>query len=594
MQKKLFARYKSTIFPKILLVFMLVITPLCMMSLFINAKGESAVKQEIDKSLGSKTSYFVDTLETEANRMYEHQQGFNLDKDLQRLVYVDNTLDRFEWGQTINRLQEKMEIIKTSSKFINSVSVQMLTIGKAISNEDPYNAIDQEAVDAFMAQYKDKGTSIINVKGRLLLGYVNPVAILAQKKPDYIIFIELSIPELRNAMMQFANYEHSGAILADVNRKWNVSTDSDKDVLAAMSRFADERDEKNESAKIESFKVGSTSYLVSYRYSQFMNMKLLVFVPEKSVLGDLDSYRIWFWVLAIVSMLIVVVFSTWIYRLIHKPLNKLVFSFRKVEDGYLEPTVLPTGQDEFRYLFEGFNSMVVKLKELIHELYEQEIRVKSSELKQLQSQINPHFLYNTYFILHRLAKMDDIENVILFSQYLGEYFQFITRNGASEIPLEEEVKHGRLYVEIQQIRFSNRIDVEFDDLPESCKHVMVPKLILQPILENAYKYGMERKKDDGLIKVTIKHDEVIRITVEDNGAGMTDEAMHKLQSQLGLHIEGDEITGINNVHRRLQLQFGKESGIRLYHGSDGGLKVVITITVRDKFAQAEAIGENNA
>nr|WP_240545842.1 sensor histidine kinase [Paenibacillus artemisiicola] len=292
-------------------------------------------------------------------------------------------------------------------------------------------------------------------------------------------------------------------------------------------------------------------------------------------------------------MLIIAVFSTWIYRLIHKPLNKLVFAFRKVEDGYLEPTVLPTGQDEFRYLFEGFNSMVVKLKELIHKLYEQEIRVKSSELKQLQSQINPHFLYNTYFILHRLAKMDDIENVILFSQYLGEYFQFITRNGAAEIPLEDEVKHGRLYVEIQQIRFSNRIDVEFDELPEGCRQVMVPKLILQPILENAYKYGMERKKDDGLITVKIRQDDAaIRISVEDNGAGMTDEELGKLQSQLGLQLEGGEITGLRNVHRRLQLQFGKDSGLRLHHGSEGGLRV--DVTIRDKAGQAANEPDNNA
>ncbi|WP_217594713.1 sensor histidine kinase [Cohnella sp. GbtcB17] len=579
MQRTPFEGFRSrSIYPKILIVFLLVITPLCVLSLVINAKGEATVKQEIDNSIGSKTAYFVDSLETEANRMYEHQQGFNLDKDLQRLVYVDSTLGRFEWGETIKRLQEKMEIIKTSSKYIESVSVQMLTIGKAISNRDPYDSLDREAVDAFMSQYKIKGTSIINVKGRLLLGYVNPVAILAQKKPEYIIFIQLSIPELQKAMAQFANYPDSGAVLADAERKWKVSTDgTDKELLTAMSRFTDEQGGTEELAETTSRKIGSTTYLMSYQYSPVIHMKLLVYVPKKEVLGDLDSYRIWFWVLALLSMLIIAVFSVWIYRLIHKPLNKLVFAFRKVEDGYMEPTVLPKGQDEFRYLFEGFNSMVVKLKELIHKLYEQEIRVKSSELKQLQSQINPHFLYNTYFILHRLAKMDDIENVILFSQYLGEYFQFITRSGASEIPLEQEIKHARLYVEIQQIRFSNRIDVEFDPLPDHLRDVPVPKLIVQPIIENAYKYGMERKREDGLIKIRITGGDLIRIVVEDNGPGMEDEQLAQLQASLRSSAPGEEMTGIRNVKRRLQLQFGKTSGISAERGEQGGLRVELVI-----------------
>ncbi|MEK0313225.1 sensor histidine kinase [Cohnella sp. 56] len=581
MQRKTFEGFRSrSIYPKILIVFLLVITPLCVLSLIINAKGEAAVKQEIDNSIGSKTTYFVDSLETEANRMYEHQQGFNLDKDLQRLVYVDSTLGRFEWGETIKRLQEKMEIIKTSSKYIESVSVQMLTIGKAISNKDPYYSLDREAVDAFMNQYREKGTSIINVKGRLLLGYVNPVAILAQKKPEYIIFIQLSVPELRKAMAQFANYPHSGAVLIDAERKWTIATDTDKEVLAAMNRFADERGDAGPPGETRTLKVGSTTYLMSYQYSSVIDTKLLVYIPEREVLGDLDSYRIWFWVLALLSMLIIAVFSTWIYRLIHKPLNKLVFSFRKVEDGYLEPTVLPKGQDEFRYLFEGFNSMVVKLKELIHKLYEQEIRVKNSELKQLQSQINPHFLYNTYFILHRLAKMDDIDNVILFSQYLGEYFQFITRSGASEIPLEQEIKHARLYVEIQQIRFSNRIDIEFDPLPDSLREVPVPKLIVQPIIENAYKYGMERKREDGLITVKITGGDILRIVVEDNGPGMDDESLLQLQASLRSSHPEKEMTGILNVKRRLQLQFGKTSGIFVSKGKDGGLKVELVIDRR--------------
>src|SRR5690606_13977204 len=100
--------------------------------------------------------------------------------------------------------------------------------------------------------------------------------------------------------------------------------------------------------------------------------------------------------------------------------------------------------------------------ELIHQVYEQQLRAQSSELKQLQSQINPHFLYNTYFILYRLAKLNDNESIARFSHYLGDYFQYITRNASEDIPLEMEFKHAMTYAEIENIRFNNRIQVHFE------------------------------------------------------------------------------------------------------------------------------------
>ncbi|WP_308635493.1 sensor histidine kinase [Paenibacillus silvisoli] len=579
MQQRALEVFKSkSIFAKIIVVFMFVITPLCVLSLVINSKGESAVKREIDKSLGARTAYFSNLLAVELNRMIQHQKEFIFDRDLQRLVYLYNTLGKYEWGETILRAQEKMQIIKTSSTYIKNVSAQMLETGKVVSNDNAIGTVDRDAVDAFVKQYHATGSPLMYYKDRLLLGYIYPDAILTQLKPDYVVFIELSVTELRKALATFTkDYEGAGAVLADLQQGWTITNEQDPTFISSMLDNIQVRTDK-ELPEINRFRSGTTDYLVSYQMDPSTHMALLVYIPEKQVLGDLSSYRIWFWVLSIISMLIIAVFATWIYRLIHKPLTKLVFLFRKVEDGYLEPAALPKGQDEFRYLYEHFNSMVSKLKDLIHKLYEQDLRAKNSELKQLQSQINPHFLYNTYFILHRLAKMNDYESVILFSQYLGEYFQFITRNGASEIPLEQELKHARLYVDIQQIRFSNRIDAEFDPLPDDCKDVLVPKLIVQPIIENAYKYGVERMSDDGLITIRIvSNPETVRIIVEDNGAGMDDTNLQKLQAELGSSMEGEEITGIRNVHRRLQLQFGKESGIVLGHGENGGLKVELVI-----------------
>ena len=567
-----------TIFMKILLIFMGVITPLCGLSLFINAKGESAVRQELDKSLESRTAYFAGMLETEFDRAIVHLRSFLFDKDLQKWIYAHDSMDRYAWGETVLRIQEKLKIIKMSSVYIRSVSVQSLWNDQSISSEYAIGPVDKKAAEAFLAQFERTRSPILFYEGRLLLGHVYPDVILVKKPSDYIVFIELSVAELRKALGQFTNYEHAGAALLGEGGDWSIASAGGEIVREIVSSLQGEIGDMPRN--VVSRRIGAESYLIFHQDVPAMNTSLLIYVPEKAVLGELDSYRIWFWLLSVVSMVIIAIFAFTLYRFIHRPLNKLVLSFRRVEDGYLEPTNIPRGRDEFRYLFEHFNSMVAKIKDLIHRLYEQEIRTKESELKQLQSQINPHFLYNTYFILHRLAKMDDLETVILFSRQLGEYFQFITRSGEAEIPLEQEWNHAKLYVDIQQIRFSNRIEVEFDPLPEELREVRVPKLIIQPIVENAYKYGMERKGEEGLIAVGIRRDnDTIQIHVEDNGPGLVPEALARLQADLEAPQADGEVTGIRNVHRRLRAVYGEGSGIRIRPGKAGGLRVELIINL---------------
>lgn len=141
--------------------------------------------------------------------------------------------------------------------------------------------------------------------------------------------------------------------------------------------------------------------------------------------------------------------------MIHQPLKNLIQNFRNIEKGNFDIALKYPLNDEFGYLYDQFNSTVHQLDILVHEVYEQQYRVSLSELRHLQSQINPHFLYNTYFILYRMAKLRDHENLILLANYLGEYFQFITRDGAAEIPFEKEAKHAKNYLDIQTMRFAN-------------------------------------------------------------------------------------------------------------------------------------------
>jgi hypothetical protein len=135
-----------------------------------------------------------------------------------------------------------------------------------------------------------------------------------------------------------------------------------------------------------------------------------------------------------------------------------------------------SGQGEFSYLFRQFNDMVGEVKVLIHEVYEKNFRLRLSELRQLQSQINPHFLYNSFYSVYRMAKIQDYDKIMEFTKYLGDFFRFITRSDSDEVLLKEEWMHMRNYIEIQKVRFSNRIEVDFGALPEAAGKTPVPRL----------------------------------------------------------------------------------------------------------------------
>jgi two-component system sensor histidine kinase YesM len=209
--------------------------------------------------------------------------------------------------------------------------------------------------------------------------------------------------------------------------------------------------------------------------------------------------------------------------------------------------------------------------------------MQKAELKQLQSQINPHFLYNSFFILNSLAKTGDQERIELFTNMLGEYFRFITRNGEDNVKLSDEVRHSRMYTEIQKLRFSRRIAVEFQELPEELALVKVPRLIIQPIIENAYEHSLEKLPGEGLLRVSFEAtSDEIRISVEDNGADITDDEIAELEKRLEDTDQSHEMTGLINIHRRIVLTYGKGSGLFLSRSCLNGLKVVIVITLTEE------------
>ncbi|RAV14391.1 sensor histidine kinase [Paenibacillus contaminans] len=568
-----------SIFPKLIVTFLAIMTPLSALSLVLNELGKGEVRHQISTATVSQVHNYFDALEKEIKRITKVQQEYIGDEDLLKLGTIAGIMPAYERTQAINRLQSKARILKDSSVYIEDVIIYIprddRLIAASSAGGDP---VPKDQIAELTGAISRQAYPITYWRERLFLNFTYPFFRAPGKEPTFNLIVELSQPELKNALARF--HPDGGSVLFSGN--WEIAGGLSNPMLLQNERLRQLRDGKEWEKPTETLSIGNKRYLATYEKSSALEATLVVYIPEEKLIGTLKSYQTWFWLLAGCSVVILILFSYGIYLLIHRPLRVLVKQFRSVEAGNFNLSIRHNNQDEFGYLFRQFEAMVKNLKTLIDELYVQKIRLQRSELKQLQAQINPHFLYNSFFILHRLIQSYDNEKAEIVSRNLGDYFQYITRDAQDEVDLETEISHSRSYVEIQSIRFAGRIDVAFDLLPDAYADVSVPRLILQPVLENAYQHGLGEIMEHGKLDIRFRSEnDRLRIEVEDNGPGLSPEAARQLMQKLRHEETNGESTGIVNVHRRLQLKYGPRGGIDIAQGERGGLLVSIYIPMEE-------------
>ncbi|MBB3071421.1 two-component system sensor histidine kinase YesM [Paenibacillus baekrokdamisoli] len=569
-----------SIFTKLLVMFFVVILPVYILAIEMNDLGSRIVRNEISKSMQAQIHFYNNSLNKEIDRMVRLQREYVNDNDLLSLSVIAEGLSYYDRSTMVKQFQQKLEMMKSAGIYVTKANVYIPPIQRIVSTEELSKTLSPEVLESLRSSRDEPHKSpFFYKKGSLFLREFYPsVPTSPQRDPLFVLETEVSVPQLQQFLQQIANYEQGGAAI--VSSEWMIASDTNQQEMEPMTRIVREWVKSNSNARqgIKTIQLNKQNYITAYEYSPDTDTTLLVYVPESEVLGPLKKYKGFIIIMSIVTAAIIVLVSYWVYQVIHKPMTKMVRALRNVETGNLSISLHHKSRDEFSYLYQQFNGMTAKLKTLIYEVYEQKLLMQQAELNQLQSQINPHFLYNSLYLLYRITKAQDYENSLKFTKYLGDYFRYITKKTGDDVPLEQEWHHVRTYMEIQNIRFSNRVKVMISDLPEGLHSLMVPRLILQPLVENAYNYGLENTIADGILSVSLEEDEdEIRIVVEDNGAGMSETDLAHWNSRFLSENVNVEVSGMNNVNRRLQLKFGGESGISLRSRLGGGLKVTMKI-----------------
>lgn len=553
---------------------MLVMIPIYMLGIYIYNWGLETVKDEIFKSTKAQVSFYLDRLQEEVERIKILQYDCLNDEDLQKLAIRYSIMDNYEVVNSILRLHQRLVTIKNSSSYVQNVSAHIPPIQKTISANIITNPVEMEKFERVRVPYDALGAQIVHFQDRLYLTTLQEARFFS-KNPLYSVEIELNKQAFEEALGQFNTYPGSGSFLISLSNGSVLNNQAEGHTLSPENFLTDYHKASN--SDFGYCAINGTKYYYIYVKSDYLNMTLLRYIPQELVLTPIKDFYIWVWIFSIAALVIIVGFSLSAYRLIHMPLLKLVRAFQKVEKGNLQVAIDSDSNNEFGYLYNRFNAMVKNLDMLIDQAYRQKILMQRAELKHLQSQINPHFLYNSFFMINMMARIGD-DNLVPFTKHLGEYFRFITRNDSDNISLLEEVNHARNYTDIQLMRFSRRLEVRFADCPEEFSRMNVPRLIVQPVIENAFEHAVERKKNNGIIVVDfVACEDRLNIIVEDNGGDITNEKLQDLQKRL--EDDGDDvnITGLINIHRRIRLVYGDQCGLKVERSSLGGLKVVMIL-----------------
>ncbi|RAV14413.1 sensor histidine kinase [Paenibacillus contaminans] len=574
-----------SIFTKLSLTFLLVLLPFYGMTLFLNLKGSQSIRSEISHSVNSRDAFYMQNLEQEMKRLSQIFYELLLDKD-PMLIGVSDDLSAPALLDKVTTLQKRLQLVKASSTLVEKPMIYFPQMNRLISpgGVSDYDKLQNPDEVDRLSRNVDPNRIVQLQDGRFFLSLRYPLNADFERPPLFVVMLELSVDQLQNSLRNIVSPQQGDFLLVHAKENWTLSSTQDESTLQNLKSLAEDKRSEGAHAGSGSVRLGNTTYWESYTTSDPLQLSLYVFIPEDKVLGGLRSYEKWVWIILVVSLVAIVLLALTTYRIIHNPLRKLVSAFRMVQQGRFVPVAENTAQDEFHYLFAGFNRMVSQLNILIHEVYEKEISSQRSELKRLQAQINPHFLYNCFFIMGGLITDKEYTKAYGFVQYLRDYYRFITKNAEDHIPLRDEMQHAQTYLDIQKLCYGERIDVEMEPLPDRLSLMPVPRLIVQPIIENAYKYALVCHPAHGELWIHHKMDnDNLMIFVEDNGTGIDDAQIAALSAQLAARaVPREEPTGLLNVHRRLQLMFGSNSGLILCRSQLGGLCVMMTFSISDQ------------
>lgn len=330
------------------------------------------------------------------------------------------------------------------------------------------------------------------------------------------------------------------------------------------------------------FGKGSSEKLYSISRSGKTGWTVVNCVRVEELLRKSNKAQSLYVLVAMGLMIVALFFSRFISRSITQPIQQLCGSMERVQEGdFSVSDIVVESQNEIGSLTKSFNVMTHRIQDLMEQNIREQEAKRKSELKALQSQINPHFLYNTLDSIIWMAEGKKNEEVVLMTASLARLLRQSISNEDEVVSIGQEVEYARGYLTIQKMRYKDKMEFQIEVDP-SILHIPLIKLVLQPVIENAIYHGLKYKESKGLLLVKgfMKNDNAV-LQVIDNGVGMDEETLAHIYERHKVNYQSNGV-GVYNVQKRLQLYYGNEYGITYESKKGEGTTATITIPGRQE------------
>lgn len=398
-------------------------------------------------------------------------------------------------------------------------------------------------------------------KKKLFLARIIPT--MEQGVSKNVIYVEINYEKFFGELTKMSDSNYGLFLVGDYNQilyEYQEFEEKYQMMKVSANEFLDKKDDED------------FPYFIVNNTLNGTNWTLYVYRPE--IIVEYSTFPVI--MISIIIAVIAAVFSVLILiiliRLLVRGIVQLKDTMRKVEEGNLQIQLKSESNDEIGELIRGFNKMITKINELIEQVYEGQIRQKDYEMKALQAQINPHFLYNSLSLINWKAIETGQEDISKITLALSSFYRTALNKGNNVLTFGEEIENLRSYLEIQLMMHDYEFDVEIH-VDDEVKQYKTLNLILQPMIENAIEHGIDLKTN-GRGKITVdlyREGEEIILKVADNGVGMDEEA---IQTILTKQSRG---YGLRNVNERIKLYYGEEYHLVITSEIGAGTQIMLRV-----------------
>lgn len=527
------------------------------------------IQSELNRNKMKEVEFMTSQLSTQFEQVLMNTITLSQDQSVRGYPYVLQLGDQYSKYEMKLNIIDKLALNSASTSWKNTVILYYLEEKEAVSSDSSYS------FSSFNLPSQDYNHWFLNIEEQGTGYYSN---VMRSHLSPILIEVRVSLENLKKMMEQYVS---GTPLLYDSQQKQFIAQGnafSEELYVLLKPHIVGERGTL-------SIKQGGHDYLFNFMKSDMLDLYFIDVSPKQQYIEPIKRNNQLFMYAVFIVLVGVIIYTFLLQKQVQKPVITLRKAIDRFDRGDFSSRVPDLQVNEFRMLGNSFNRMAENTQRLIEQVLLGEIEVKEAKLKQYQAQINPHFLYNCLNFIQSKASIRDFEGVTAMTLHLASYCRYIHKIEQRDSTLEEELKFVEHYLSIVHLR---KRQITFDiDIPLHIGKQLIPRMILQPLVENCIKHGVEPSLMPGVITLTAEEtEEQLLIKVKDNGVGMTKERLFAVQKNIedDFLIKNEAVgTGLRNVNQRLQLYFGKQSRLLVESHLSRGTVYVIKINKMEEY-----------